>query len=540
MNGTRWISALLLSVAFWATAAEPPAPAPAAPSTTTPAPAPTPVHLRVVQSSASPAITAALDEALNTHGLTHADIGFIAVDADTGKVIAESNADTLINPASNAKIITSATAFDLLKPEYRFKTEYYTRGQLKDGTLYGDLIVKGFGDPSVVSERLMKVANELYLFGVEKITGNVVVDDSWFDEQQNARGWEQEDAPDRAYAAPVNALMVNFNAIAVYVRPGESVGKPAIVRVDPPAQRVTLQGDVITGRVSRGIKILGDKHETVPGRTDGTLLTIEGTIGIREAPIRLNRRVWQPAEHFGSVLTHFLQQRGVKMRHSVVHATVPDGARLIYIDRSPRLKQIIDDLNHFSNNIIAETLIKQIGAETAGQPGTFEAGLVACRAYLEKKVGLAPGSYVFANGSGLNDVNRFSARQMARIVSAVTLDYEIGTEFSTSLAVAGTQGTIGSRMRDTPVVRRLRAKTGTLFGVSALSGTVVEPDGNVVVFSLLMQGLREGGRPAHDAQTFIGNTFATGGAWRKKSESNDDGDAVSQKSSEASDALPGG
>ena len=147
---------------------------------------------RVVTTSPTlkPALKNAIVAALNEEALDGVDVGFIATDVKTGAVLAESGADNLINPASNAKMITSAAALDRLKPEYRFKTEYYVTGAVKDGTLYGNLVVKGFGDPTIVSERMSKIANELYLFGIEKMTGSVVVDDSYFDANEEARGWE--------------------------------------------------------------------------------------------------------------------------------------------------------------------------------------------------------------------------------------------------------------------------------------------------------------------------------------------------------------
>jgi D-alanyl-D-alanine carboxypeptidase/D-alanyl-D-alanine-endopeptidase (penicillin-binding protein 4) len=477
---------------------------------------------------------AQIEAALNDEDLDGADVGLVVVDLDSGDVLAESGADLLINPASNDKMITSAAALAVLKPEYRFKTEYFVRGTLKDGTLTGDLVVKGYGDPSVVSERLVRIANELFLFGIEKITGSVVVDDSWFDDVEEARGWEQEDAPDRAYAAPVSALNCNFNAVAVYVRPGARAGEPAIVAVDPPTERVTLKGTVLTEAVGRGVRLNAEPdlddgvrrpprgQPAPPGR--GTLLTIDGSVGLRDSPDRLYRRVWDPALHFGSVLTTLLQQRGVQMRHNVVHGAVPAGARLVLVDKSPPLKEIVDDLNHYSNNIIAEVLVKAMGAEVMGAPGTFANGLAVGRRYLEEQVGLQPGTYQYENGSGLNDVNRFSARQLAQLVRTVAADYEIATEWFTSLAVAGTQGTIGHRMKDTPAQRRLRAKTGTLRSVSALSGTVVQPSGNVLAFSILTQGYKKGASSVWKVQNAIGAALASDGTWNPDA-TTDDSDA---------------
>jgi D-alanyl-D-alanine carboxypeptidase/D-alanyl-D-alanine-endopeptidase (penicillin-binding protein 4) len=476
-------------------------------------------------------LQAKVKEALTVEALDGVDVGFIAVDLASGQVLAETGADTLINPASNAKLITSAAALFTLKPEYRFKTEYYAQGAIKDGTLFGNLVVKGFGDPSVTSERLTKVANELFLMGIEKITGGIVIDDSWFDGVEEARGWELEEAPDRAYAAPVAATSVNYNAVAIYVRPGSTPGAPAVVVVDPPTERVVVKGTVTTEAVGAGVRVYSQKNDedTKAGQPhDGTLITVEGSVGLRDPPARIYRRVYDPSRHFGSVLTSFLQQRGVKMRHAVQVGSVPAGARLILVDKSQPLKEIVDDLNHFSNNILAETLIKQMGAETMGAPGTFENGLTVSRRYLEDVVGFAPGSYIFENGSGLNDVNRFSARQLAMLTRAVAHDYEIATEWFTSLAVAGTQGTIGFRMKDTPAKRRLRAKTGTLRGVSALSGTVVRPSGEVVAFSILTAGYKSGASAMWKVQNALGSAFASDGIYDPEAKDEiDDGDAVS-------------
>lgn len=488
-----------------------------------------------------PRLKQELIDAVNEPALDNADLGFVAVRLRDGALLAESNGDALINPASNAKLITAAAALDVLKPEYRFKTEYYVQGSLKEGTLYGNLVVKGYGDPTIVTERLSYIANELFLFGIEKITGSVVVDGSWFDAVEEARGWEIEESPDRAYAAPVSALAVNYNATAVYVRPGPEPGKPAIVKIDPPSEHVVLEGEVLTEAVGSGVRVVSDEHkDEVTGKTT-TLVTVEGSIGPRESPFRIYRRIYGPEKHFGSVLVTMLQQRGVKVRHSVLEGRVPDGARLVLVDRSSTLTEIVADLNHYSNNIIAETLIKAMGAEVLGAPGTFGNGLAVARTFLEEKVGFTKGSYTFENGSGLNDVNRFTARQLTRLLQYMYTDFEGGHELTTSLAIAGTQGTIHFRMRDTPAQRRLRAKTGTLRGVSALSGYVVQPSGEVVAFAFLSQGFKNGASSIWKVQNRVGIALASDGTYSPETETDaTEGEAVSAKPAGAVEMASGG
>ncbi|MFZ9887932.1 MAG: D-alanyl-D-alanine carboxypeptidase/D-alanyl-D-alanine endopeptidase, partial [Myxococcota bacterium] len=173
------------------------------------------------------------------------------------------------------------------------------------------------------------------------------------------------------------------------------------------------------------------------------------------------------------------------------------------------------DLNHYSNNFIAETLIKTIATTAVdenGEPrqGSFAEGIALARQFLEERVGFVPDSYVFGNGSGLNDVNRVSARQLIQLLAYMRRDFQTGNEFVNSLAVAGTQGTIGFRMKDTVAERRLRAKTGTLRGVSALSGYVEGARGETIAFSILVQGYRSSVSPIWDVQNDIGLALAGG------------------------------
>lgn len=451
----------------------------------------------------SPRLKAALEDALKSPALSGAKVSFLAWSLDRKKLVAESGADILVNPASNTKLITCAAALDVLKPEYRFKTEYYLDGELKRGILNGNLVVKGYGDPSVTTERLLQVANDLHLLGINKIVGNIVVDDSYFDAVREANGWNQEDAIDAAYAAPVGALSVNRNVIGIYVRPDE--GNTAFVRADPDVPYIVVNSTVANAGVGRGVRVVSDRGQ------ETTQVFASGSVGNGAGPSRIYRRIYHPELYFGSVLLRSLQQRGVEVTGRVVRGRHKAGDKIAVVDRSPLLTDIVSDLNHFSNNFIAEMLVKSIGAHVEGAPGTFDTGLAVTRKFLEEKVGLVAGTYAYGNGSGLNDVNRFTARQIVQLLTYMDREFETSTEFVTSLAVAGTQGTIGSRMRNTPAFRRLRAKTGTLSGVSTLSGYVADPQQETVAFSILVQGFRGPTSSIWAVQNQIGAALASGG-----------------------------
>ena len=148
-----------------------------------------------------------------------------------------------------------------MKPEYRYRTRYYAWGPIIDGVLKGHLVVKGFGDPTVVTERLKKVASGLANMGIKKITGQVIIDDSFFDGDREASGWETEEAPERAYAAPVGALSLNYNSVSLLLRL-DGLGKPALMQVEPPVEYVTLEGSVSTNRWGRRLHIVTRAGQT--------------------------------------------------------------------------------------------------------------------------------------------------------------------------------------------------------------------------------------------------------------------------------------
>lgn len=448
---------------------------------------PPPPRLVEYSEEINPRLKKALDAILNEEVLWGVDVGFVAYDLEREQVLAQTSPNLLINPASNVKLFTAAAAFRLLGPEYTWKTEYYVTGKMVRGTLYGDLIVKGYGDPSVVNERLQKVAEDLYLAGLRRVQGRIIVDSSFFDDNETPRGWELEEAPDRAYAAPVSALTLNFNAIGIHIRPGLR-GEPAVVALDPPIENGIVAGEITTGRRFGGLRL-----RSAP-QGQGTLISVKGRVGHQDRPRRFYRRIYNPPIYFGNALKHFLSGKGIVVKRYVQRGALPEGARLFHVDHSPPLTKVISDLNHYSNNVIAETIIKTIGAELGGAPGSFESGLQEARTFLEAEVGLTPGEYIFENGSGLNDVNRMTSAQVIQLLAYMENEFDAGVEFKRSLAVAGTQGTIRLRMRHGVAERRLRAKTGTLRGVSALSGYVADPANDQIAFSILMTGYE---RPVH-------------------------------------------
>lgn len=425
------------------------------------------------------ALRKAVDQLLAQPPLSGAHVGVEVQSLDDGQVVFSRNADDLLNPASNTKLITSAAALLRLGPEYRFTTDYLADRPLHNGRV-GTLFVKGRGDPAVTTERLDALVADLWHRGVRTV-GDIVLDDTFFDREEFGPGWEQETS-DKSWAAGVGALSLNHNSIAIYIVPGDRVGQRARVEVDPDARDYfAIDSQVTTVRA-------GGRRKLRPRSiADGerTRIVVEGRIPKGADPVVMFRRVGDPTFYYGQTLKLLLRQRGIRVSGRVKRGEAPASAVLIQSYDSPELAEVVRDMNKVSSNFIAEMLVKTLGAELKGSPGTWPKGLEVTQDLLAE-LGLPRGTYVLRNGSGLNDTNRFTAREMATLLQAVWKRFPVASEFVASLGIAARDGTMRLRMEGTDAAGRLRAKTGTLERVTALSGYVQSLGGERFVFSVLV------------------------------------------------------
>lgn len=444
-----------------------------------------------------------LREILSTPELEDAAVGVHIRDVATGKTLFQRNATKLLNPASNVKLVTTAAALAKLGPSYRFSTIAYRDPDLRNGTLNGNLYVKGRGDPTLTNEKLFGLVNEIALRGIDRIQGDLIVDDSFFDNVYEGPGWEQERS-DQSYAAPMSALSVNFGTFSVRVVPADHAYGAAKVMVWPAVPMFELTSQVET----RGP---GTPRRIFVGTTregEKVKVTVRGFIASDDhLGATVYKRVYEPTLYAGQVIQRFLEMRGVTLKGKVRIGRVGRGAIPIAYLASEPLADITSTLNKYSNNFIAEQILKTMGAELSNGPGTWQSGCQVIADFLHE-IGIPRGSYVLGNGSGLNDINRFTPEQLTLILEAMHKRVEVRPEFEASLAVAGKSGTINSRFANTPAESRLRAKTGTLTGVSALSGFVVTRENRLLAFSVMMNGYQGRARAMWTVQERIGNALA--------------------------------
>jgi D-alanyl-D-alanine carboxypeptidase/D-alanyl-D-alanine-endopeptidase (penicillin-binding protein 4) len=427
-----------------------------------------------------------LDELFAAPPLAKAKVAMIAIESDSGRTIYARNDKTLLNAASNVKIVTSAAALSLLGPEYRWRTTLSIVGPPGGpplpggGEIEGDLYLRGTGDPTFSTEDLATMVGDLAALGLHKVRGALVVDDSLFEGGYVPPAYDQKN-DSTASRAPASAASLNGNVVAVTIIPGPSAGAPARIVVDPPSPYFTIAGRVVTATSGPATPSVDTKEES-----GHTRVNVGGRIKLGADPRTFYRRIAHPALFMGQTLKQLLERRGIAIGGAVKVGTMPgSGLRVLAAHDSAPLAVAVQDLNKRSNNFAAEQMLRTLGAEIVGRPGNWDKGLKAVGRYLGG-IGIKAGAYRMMNGSGLYDSNSFTAEQIATILRAASRDFRISAEFMASLAVAGTDGTIAHRMGGTLAERYVRAKTGTLATVSCLSGFAGSPGRIPIVFSILV------------------------------------------------------
>ena len=409
------------------------------------------------------------------------NIGLQIVSLDQNDTLFALNDGDLFSPASNVKLITTAAALKFLGPDYRFNTTLYTDGRRKGNTLEGHLYLKGGGDPFLVSEEVWLMAKDLKNLGIRRVTGDFVVDDSYFDDDRIGNGWGKNPGA-QAYNARIGATSLNFNTVTVYVSPGETVGSPPEVVIDPPTAYIKVENTATTTD-KRGRKRLIINRVPGEGRD---VITITGNIASTAGRERYLLNVTNPLFFAASAFREFLEEAGIHVEGKTRYEPAPPKAVELVNHESKPLAFIVRGLNKYSNNFTAEQLLKSMGAVASGPPGSFAKGLGQVHSYLAG-LGITKESYVLEDGSGLSRLNRVMPRHLVAILKDVYGDFKIRPEYMASLSIMGVDGSVQRRMGDLDSVRyRTRVKTGTLNGVNALSGYVSAKNGEALAFSMLM------------------------------------------------------
>jgi len=433
------------------------------------------------------ALAADLDRIFNAPVMEQGIWGVEVKSLDSGRILYAHNPRTLMMPASNMKILTLAAAADTLGWDYRFTTTLETPAAIEDGTLRGDLFVRGTGDPTINSrdKRADAVFDEwaagLKAAGVTRIAGSVIADATAFEDRRLGQGWAW-DFLEAGYAAPVSALEFNENTAAVSIRPGGMPGDPAGLEL-PPSTGLGLIHHVVTGETGSATSI------TIERQPDKPYLDVRGTIAAGADTATRDVAVANPPLYFAHALTLALQARGIAVggipkefvRPEFQVSTEP--RRVLIESKSPPLRDIATVMMKISQNLYAETLLKAVGAAKGGL-GSAENGRRAVAETLSAW-GIPAGTYVQADGSGLSRYDFVTADTIVTLLEHLHRDPKHHDAFLATLPVAGKDGTISTRLKRTRAEGNAAAKTGSISNARALSGYVRTRDGETLVFSIL-------------------------------------------------------
>ena len=384
-------------------------------------------------------------------------------------------------PASTMKMLTSALAFERLGPSYQFSTDVLHDGTLgADGTLSGNLYLRGDGDPSLSGRYLPGgpgapmnyLADQLATRGVKRVTGDVVGDASAFDDQRIPDGWLSRYLQS-GYAARVSGLSLNENLVWVTVTPGG-------VKLEPATTAFPLVSNVRTVAGS-GARL------SVRRQGDGTIL-VSGRIGRNSPPRRYEYVVEDPATFATGALKAALVAKGIAVDGNIRLATTPANAVKIASIRSPTLDRIVSAMNRESINHFAEELLRNAArGPRHDRQGTAANGQALMRNFFATKVGADTMTLHVRDGSGLSTLDRVTPREMVQMLSYAH-KASWGPWFHASLPVAGESELMKRRMKGGAAQGNLHAKTGTTNDVIGLGGYVTALNGEVIAFSFIYNG----------------------------------------------------
>ena len=430
-------------------------------------------------------------------------VSIVVMDAETGVVLAQTGEHTVVNPASNAKLYTAAAALAILHGSHRYQTTL--SGTIKANTASG-LVLRGHGDPSLRTDDLWAMVQELKAHGGKRVEGDIVVDQRFFDEQTTPPAFEQQPNEWASFRAPVSAVALNGNSVTLTVRP-QAVGSNAVTFFDPPGF-VEMEGAVKTA--DSGADTVGLELGKTGEGGHKLLAKLTGAVSADSKLVRYTKRVDDPQLLAGYALKSILEDNGVKVsggvKLSAGSAAVPTsddddskaddpkkserkeraskGSVLARHESEP-LSTLLYALGKNSDNFYAEMIFKSLAAEAKTRPGKSADSAEIVTSWVQKN-DLGDTGFTVKNGSGLFDANRTTAASMAKLLRYVWQDAATKNEFVAQLSVGGVDGTLHKRFRDGRNRRAVHAKTGTLDDAIALSGYVLGPPGkNTIAFAIL-------------------------------------------------------
>jgi D-alanyl-D-alanine carboxypeptidase/D-alanyl-D-alanine-endopeptidase (penicillin-binding protein 4) len=428
---------------------------------------------------------AAVTKQLRKHKISPDDVSLYVHKVSEPSPRVAFNARVPRNPASTIKLLTTKAGLDVLGPTYSWKTAAYATGDIADGRLQGNLIIKGYGDPNLTPEALWRLLWGVRERGIETVAGDLIIDNSHFEPPQVGRG-DFDGNPNSAYNALPSALSVNLQTTQIHLMEGGSdVAVHAFT--NPPLANVVLDNQLRLVEApckSKYHKPAVRLFEDGPRAT----LRLTGTFATECGETSYPRLMLNPIQHTAGAIVALWRSIGGQIEGAVREGTLPEGAARIYAQDSAQLEEVIRVINKQSNNLMARTLFLTLGAKRLDAPGTLTKARRAVGEWLNGS-GLDFPELVLDNGSGLSRETRISAESMGRLLGYAYASPNM-PEFMSSLSIAGVDGTMRKRFRKSELKGHAHLKTGTLRGTTGIAGYVLDRNGDRWIVVSLMNNPR--------------------------------------------------
>lgn len=423
-----------------------------------------------------------VEQALQRRKVPGASLSVYVREVGRDEPVISYNSTVARNPASTMKVVTTFAALESLGPAYTWRTRAYATGPIRDQVLDGDLVLVGGGDPFMTAERWWGFVAGLRNTGLQRISGDIVIDNSYFSSQGDDRA-AFDNRPYRTYNVLPDALLVNFQTVTVSAVPDPASGTVR-VSANPWPANLTIDNEIRLDpgsckRGAAGIRL------AMPDGSTGNRITLSGRYAAGCGQFTTARAVMKASDYAFGLFKTLWQQAGGSIGGSLKLGVLPPEARLLYTHESLTLAEVIRLVNKYSSNSMARTLYLTLGAERyPGRPSTPAAGREAIQDLLARQ-GISIPELVLENGSGLSRNERVTAAGLAEVLLAAHQSQYM-PEFAASLPLSATDGTLKRRFRSKEMQGRLRMKTGTLEDVSALAGYVNAASGKTFVAVVIL------------------------------------------------------
>lgn len=442
-------------------------------------------------------LPAPVDELLKKAGIPAESVAVYVQRVDQEQPLVNHQGEKPMNTASTMKLLTTYAGLELLGPAYRWRTELYADGKVEQGVLQGDLVIRGRGDPYLLSADMRQMLEDLRLAGVEEIRGDIVIDTDYFaDKYYDAAVFD--DKPHSPYNAAPNAFAVNIKSTSFHFL--ENKGKLSI-EADPDLEEIHIKNEVKLVKGECGDwrnRLRFTVEPMLEPHGNQVTVTFMGEYAASCQDKTLELSVLDDGPYAYNLLRNHWQSLGGRHYGAWRYGKVPAGAEPLVSHDSPPLSEIIRTINKYSNNLMVRQLFMTIGAERAASPVMEADSIHVIQAWLASK-GLRFPELILENGSGLSRNERISAQHMAAFLLAAYAS-PVMPEYLSALPIPSVDGTMANRLRNSPSRGSAHLKTGTITGVSALAGYVHDHKGRRWVTVIMVNDPKSSAsRTAQDA-----------------------------------------